>query len=247
MSAISGETTTVRPLPGALAHDGRHLVTQRLAAARGHEHQGVAARAHVGDDVGLRAAEGVVAEHLLQHAHAGFQRFAFGGNDVAHGQPPSHLFPGQPVKTPAVEAGALERVVQVALEAVHHVGHVRETGGLQRLRRRPACACRCGRSAAPAGPCRRLPFPPPRKARRVGREVGVFVPGNVLHPGRAAPRRATRSPCARPQTGAAPAGGGTARGLGLQPGPGFLGRQVFHGPLLSGMPRPLLRSRAGSG
>jgi hypothetical protein len=30
---------------GALAHDGRHLVTQRLAAAGGHEHQGVAAGA----------------------------------------------------------------------------------------------------------------------------------------------------------------------------------------------------------
>ena len=50
ISAISGDTTTVTPLPGALARDRRDLVAQRLAAAGGHQHQRVAAADHVVDD-----------------------------------------------------------------------------------------------------------------------------------------------------------------------------------------------------
>jgi hypothetical protein len=38
-------------LAGAVAHDGRHLVAQALAAAGGHEHQRVAAGGHVLDDL----------------------------------------------------------------------------------------------------------------------------------------------------------------------------------------------------
>jgi hypothetical protein len=50
-----------------LAHDGRHLVAQALATAGGHQHQRVAAGDHVVDDGRLLAAEGRVAEHVLQH------------------------------------------------------------------------------------------------------------------------------------------------------------------------------------
>ena len=50
-----------------MAHDGRHLVAQRFAAARGHQHQRVAAATNVLDDGRLLAAEVVVAEDLAQH------------------------------------------------------------------------------------------------------------------------------------------------------------------------------------
>ena len=52
--------------PGALAGYGRNLVTKRLAAARGHQHQRVAAGDGVVDHTLLLAAKGVVAEHLAQ-------------------------------------------------------------------------------------------------------------------------------------------------------------------------------------
>ncbi|GAO22464.1 hypothetical protein ALISP_2284 [Alicycliphilus sp. B1] len=64
MSAMSGETT-VTPLPRRAARC-RHLVAQRLAAARGHEHERVAAGDHVVDDGLLRATELVVAEDVVQ-------------------------------------------------------------------------------------------------------------------------------------------------------------------------------------
>jgi len=51
---------------GAVAQQRRNLIAQRLAAAGRHQHQAVAARSHVGDDVLLRPAEGGVAEHILQ-------------------------------------------------------------------------------------------------------------------------------------------------------------------------------------
>jgi hypothetical protein len=57
-------------LPGALARDGRHLVAQRLAAAGGHEHERVAAGDDVLDDLGLRAAEVLVAEHFVEDGTA---------------------------------------------------------------------------------------------------------------------------------------------------------------------------------
>jgi hypothetical protein len=53
-------------LARAVAHDGRHLIAQALAAAGGHQHQRVAALAHVLDDGLLRAAERRVAEDFLQ-------------------------------------------------------------------------------------------------------------------------------------------------------------------------------------
>ncbi len=56
---------------GLLPHDGRDLVAQRLAAARGHQHQRVAAAHHVVHDGFLRAPEAVVAEHLGQHVQRG--------------------------------------------------------------------------------------------------------------------------------------------------------------------------------
>jgi len=59
------------PAPLLLAHDGRYLVAQRLAAARGHEHQCVAAADHVLDDVLLRAPELLVAEDIVQDGVGG--------------------------------------------------------------------------------------------------------------------------------------------------------------------------------
>ena len=51
ISAISGLTTTRHAAAGAVARDRRHLVAQALAAAGGHQHQRVAAAAHVLDDL----------------------------------------------------------------------------------------------------------------------------------------------------------------------------------------------------
>src|SRR3546814_13743376 len=50
----------------SLAQDGRDLVAQRLAATGGHQHQRVVAAGDVVDDGGLLAAEGGVAEDLLE-------------------------------------------------------------------------------------------------------------------------------------------------------------------------------------
>jgi len=64
---------------GALARDRRDLVAQRLAAARGHQHQRVAAVRHVVDDGGLGAAELVVAEDLVEDVGGGLGRPGFRG------------------------------------------------------------------------------------------------------------------------------------------------------------------------
>ena len=53
--------------PGGVAHDGGHLEAQALAAARGHEHQGVAASAHVVDDLALLAPVLGVAKNVVQN------------------------------------------------------------------------------------------------------------------------------------------------------------------------------------
>ena len=53
-------------MPGLLAHDGRNLVTQRLAAAGRHQDQRVAALNDVFHDGLLRPAKVAVAEDLLQ-------------------------------------------------------------------------------------------------------------------------------------------------------------------------------------
>ncbi|GAB1411428.1 hypothetical protein MASR1M97_01640 [Candidatus Desulfobacillus denitrificans] len=50
----------------ARPQQGRDLVAQRLAAAGGHQHQGVAAAGDLFDDLGLLAAEGRVAEDLVE-------------------------------------------------------------------------------------------------------------------------------------------------------------------------------------
>ena len=65
ISAISGSRRWPRRDRGG-AHDRRHLVAQTLAAAGGHQHQGVAAGAEVVDDGRLLAAESRVAEDLVQ-------------------------------------------------------------------------------------------------------------------------------------------------------------------------------------
>ena len=49
-----------------LARDRGDLVAQAFAAARGHEHQRVAAVDNVVNDPGLRSAEGLVAKNLAQ-------------------------------------------------------------------------------------------------------------------------------------------------------------------------------------
>ena len=63
ISAISGEIDDA----GARAHQRGDLVAQRLAAAGGHQHEGVAAAHDVVDDLGLLAAEVVVAEDAVEH------------------------------------------------------------------------------------------------------------------------------------------------------------------------------------
>ena len=53
-------------LVGSVAGNGGNLVTKAFAAACGHEHQGITALTHMGNDVCLRAAKLAVAEHLVQ-------------------------------------------------------------------------------------------------------------------------------------------------------------------------------------
>ena len=53
-------------VPAAVAGDGGYLVTKALAAARRHQHQGVAAVHHMLDDGLLLAAKMGVAEDLVQ-------------------------------------------------------------------------------------------------------------------------------------------------------------------------------------
>jgi len=54
-------------LPGLLARNCRNLVTQRFAAAGGHQHQRVATRHHVLDDRLLRPTELTVAKDFLKN------------------------------------------------------------------------------------------------------------------------------------------------------------------------------------
>ncbi|MNR24015.1 hypothetical protein D3C85_1410690 [compost metagenome] len=53
-------------LPRLLAQQRRNLVAERLPAARGHEHQAIAALGHMVDDLCLPAAKGVVAEDFFE-------------------------------------------------------------------------------------------------------------------------------------------------------------------------------------
>jgi hypothetical protein len=64
--------------PRAPPQHGRELVAQRLAAARGHQHQRVAACAHVIDDLALRPAEPRVPERPAQQVEG---RIAGGHSD----------------------------------------------------------------------------------------------------------------------------------------------------------------------
>ncbi len=57
--------------PHALAQQGGDLVADGLAAAGGHQHQGIATRAHVRDDLRLCAAKGRVPEDRLQQLDGG--------------------------------------------------------------------------------------------------------------------------------------------------------------------------------
>ncbi len=59
--------------PRIAPHDGRHLVAQALAAARGHQHQRVAAGDHMVDDGLLRATELLVAKDVVQDEMRGGQ------------------------------------------------------------------------------------------------------------------------------------------------------------------------------
>ena len=52
--------------PPAVARDGRHLVAQALAAARGHQHQGIAPLRHMFHDGLLRPAKGGIAKDIVQ-------------------------------------------------------------------------------------------------------------------------------------------------------------------------------------
>ena len=65
-------------MPGLLAHDGRHLVAQRFAATRGHEHQRVPTAHDMLDDGLLRPAKLRVAKDIVQNKLAGgHSRYSF--------------------------------------------------------------------------------------------------------------------------------------------------------------------------
>jgi hypothetical protein len=51
-------------MSGTVPGNRRHLVAEALAAAGGHQHQRIAAAAHVRDDLGLRAAKGAIAKDV---------------------------------------------------------------------------------------------------------------------------------------------------------------------------------------
>ena len=63
ISAISGDTTTVRP-----SQQRRDLETQGLATAGGHQYQRIATLGHLLDDPCLVATEGVVTENVFEDA-----------------------------------------------------------------------------------------------------------------------------------------------------------------------------------
>ena len=63
------------PSPGLLAHDGGDLVAQRLAPARGHQHQRIAPIGNMLHDVGLRPAKVGVTKHVLQDGMALVERY----------------------------------------------------------------------------------------------------------------------------------------------------------------------------
>ena len=77
-------------LPTPVPHECRYLIAKRFAAAGGHQHQAIAAVGDVRDDLRLRAAEGAVAEHIVQHRMRGgggvfgqrLQRVVYGGGVV---------------------------------------------------------------------------------------------------------------------------------------------------------------------
>jgi len=50
----------------AFAQQARHLIAQRLAAAGGHQHQGIGACGHALDNRRLLTAKGVVTENILE-------------------------------------------------------------------------------------------------------------------------------------------------------------------------------------
>jgi len=66
-----------------VAGDGRHLVTQALAATGGHQDQGVAAAGHVVDDGLLLTTESRVAKHLVQDLKGCRGRHHRSGNKLA--------------------------------------------------------------------------------------------------------------------------------------------------------------------
>lgn len=65
------------PMAQLLTRNGRHLIAQRFAAARGHEHQRIATRDHVRDDGLLRATKLLVAKDGLQNGLRGRHRVLF--------------------------------------------------------------------------------------------------------------------------------------------------------------------------
>jgi len=75
----------------ALAHEGRHLVAERLAPAGGHQDQGIAARADMFDDPGLRAAKARVTEDVAQHGKRSLAEREGGGRHGSRAVYPSAL------------------------------------------------------------------------------------------------------------------------------------------------------------
>jgi hypothetical protein len=101
-----------------------------------------------------------------------------------------HLLPRQAIMPPAAELAAVEGLVQLAFKAVQDVGDVGKTGGFQGVAgfygalaaaANQIDGARFGIHAVTGLALYRL-----GKLRRIGLQVGVFVPRNVLYAGRAA-------------------------------------------------------------
>ena len=141
---------------------------------------------------------------------------------------------------PAIEAGAVKLLIEVAFKAVQHIDHIRKASLLQSRRRfhraLPASANQQHGSVFATGFFQNLGA----EMCRVGREIGVLVPGDIHSPGRAAHIHGLDlHPDIDQQT----------VGVGLNKGPGLAGGQMTHrGDIVAvsynrGMNRPYTRAQ----
>jgi hypothetical protein len=97
------------------------------------------------------------------------------------------LLPRQPVVPPAVDLPALEVLVGLALEAVHHIHHLGEARGLERFARGDRAFARTAQQHhGPGLVAARFTLDLAREDLGVRLHLGVFVPGHVHDTGRVA-------------------------------------------------------------